>query len=564
MKILDVTQGSPEWAAIRASHFCASEASAMLGCNIHGITRNDLLRMKATGDEREFSDWMRKHVLDKGHEIEAATRTSAEYQIGDELFPATITDEVDGLPLLASFDGLTMSGEIAWECKTLNADLSDQIDRNELHPHYWAQLEQQLLVSGAQKVYFTASDGRTIKGLWYESRPERRAQLIAGWKLFAEDLAAYVPAEVIPAAVAAPQMALPAVSVQITGSIAVIDNLTLFGDALTAYVERINKQPATDQDFADLEATVKTLKTAEEALSAAEQSAIAQTGDLDSLRRTVALYRDLARSNRLTVEKLVKAEKENRRNAIIQRGKDAFSAHIAAANKRIGKPWMPAIATDFPGCVRSLKSIASIENAVDTELARAKIEASAAEARIVENMATLRDLGKDHAYLFADAGNLITKANDDLILLIKARISEHEAAELKRIEVERERIRSEEEAKATAKMRAEEAERERQRDAEADRINTEAKRLMDAERKVAEIAAHTDSTNLPPSEIKASNAQISPIRTRAAENKQRPNDAEIIGVLALHYRVHESKVIEWLLDVDLDAASRDMLTEFAA
>lgn len=49
-----------------------------------------------------------------------------------------------------------------------------------------------------------------------------------------------------------------------------------------------------------------------------------------------------------------------------------------------------------------------------------------------------------------------------------------------------------------------------------------------------------------------------------AIQNDRPTDAEIIGVLALHYRVHESKVIEWLLDVDLDAASRDMLTEFAA
>lgn len=36
---------------------------------------------------------------------------------------------------------------------------------------------------------------------------------------------------------------------------------------------------------------------------------------------------------------------------------------------------------------------------------------------------------------------------------------------------------------------------------------------------------------------------------------RRPGDDELIATLALHYRVHELKVIEWLLDMDLDAAS---------
>jgi len=35
-----------------------------------------------------------------------------------------------------------------------------------------------------------------------------------------------------------------------------------------------------------------------------------------------------------------------------------------------------------------------------------------------------------------------------------------------------------------------------------------------------------------------------------------PSDMQIIGALALHYRVHESKVVEWLLDMDLSAASQ--------
>ncbi|VTU38443.1 hypothetical protein H4CHR_04426 [Variovorax sp. PBS-H4] len=42
----------------------------------------------------------------------------------------------------------------------------------------------------------------------------------------------------------------------------------------------------------------------------------------------------------------------------------------------------------------------------------------------------------------------------------------------------------------------------------------------------------------------------------APRREHRPTDSQLIEVLSLHYRVHESKVIEWLLAVDLDAASK--------
>ena len=44
---------------------------------------------------------------------------------------------------------------------------------------------------------------------------------------------------------------------------------------------------------------------------------------------------------------------------------------------------------------------------------------------------------------------------------------------------------------------------------------------------------------------------------------KRPTDDEIIAALALHFRIHESKVIEWLLDMDLDGATERMMEEFS-
>ena len=51
---------------------------------------------------------------------------------------------------------------------------------------------KQLLVSGATRILFTCGDGTEPPAhCWYESNPERRAALIAGWRQFAADLAAY-------------------------------------------------------------------------------------------------------------------------------------------------------------------------------------------------------------------------------------------------------------------------------------------------------------------------------------------------------------------------------------
>lgn len=439
-----LTQGSPDWHAFRAQHFTASEAPAMLGMSAYQ-TRSDLLKAKATGYTPEV-DPATQRRFNAGHDAEAGARVIAEEEIGDDLYPITASRIVDGLALSASYDGATMSEEIIWEHKLANVGLIGSLASGVIPEQYHPQLEQQLLVIGAEKALFMASSGdRTaMECVWYTSNPELRARLIAGWKQFAIDIANYEHVEVIPAAVAAPQMGLPAVSITVKGSIALIDNLDVFGTALTAYVERINKTPETDQDFADLEATVKTLKNAEDALDASETNALAQTESIDTMRRTVAMYRETARTNRLLVEKLVKSEKENRRAAILHDGQSAFAAHIAALNDRLGKPYMPMVPTDFIGAMKGLKSIDSMRDKVATELARGKIEANAIADRITVNLTTLRDLGGEHKFLFADAAAIVLKAPDDLTMLVKSRIAEHQQAEAARLEAEREKIRAEE------------------------------------------------------------------------------------------------------------------------
>lgn len=447
----DLIQGTAEWHAHRATHFNASDAPAMMGCSPYK-TRLQLLHELATGQVPEV-DAATQRRFDEGHRIEALARPLAEKIIREDLYP--VVGSLDEYS--ASFDGLTMDESMGFEHKTLNDELRiamvNGCDGSFLPATYRIQMEQQCMVSGAGQILFMASkwNGDELveeRHCWYVSDSSTRAEIVKGWSQFKIDLAAYVPPEVIVPAVAAPQMGLPAVSITVNGSIALVDNLDRFGAALTAYVDRINKKPETDQDFADLEATVKTLKTAEDALDAAEAGALAQTESIDTMRRTVNLYRETARTNRLHIEKLVKAEKENRRTAIVGDAVAELVTHIRKLNERLGTPCMPVVQGDFNGVVKGLKSLDSMKDKVSTELARCKITANEAADRIQANLTTLRELASEHAFLFADTAQLVGKANDDLTALVKSRIADHKAAEAAKEEATRLRIRAEEQAKA--------------------------------------------------------------------------------------------------------------------
>lgn len=591
METLDLNQGSEQWLAVRSQYWCASDAAAALGLSKR-LQRNDLLHMCSTAGEKEFSAWVKDNLLAEGRAVEALARPIAEKIIGQELYPVTGVAEIEGLLLLASFDGLTITEDRVWESKMWNADLVAAVRAGDLPDEHWPQVEQQLLISGAPSALFTVTDGteeNTIP-LEYVSRPERRARLIAAWKQFEADLAAYTPVEFIPAAVAEPVRALPALAINITGNIALTSNLDVFGAQLKVFIAGINQQPATDQDFANAEAACKTLATAQERLEQARGSALAQISTVDEVCRTVEMYSELARTTRLMLEKLVKARKEQVRVEIHDRAKKALAEHIELLNTRLGRPYMPVIVADFAGAMRSKRTISSLQNGIDTELANAKIQANAAADRIGINLNTLRELAKDHAFLFADTAQIVLKETDHLTALVKLRISEHRAAEEKRLQAERDRIRAEEAAKVEAENRAraeaeakarEAAERARVEAETRDRQAAEAKAReeaaalarkeaeeraalqaqLDAERaarenaerraKLAELPATAGATPMPaPAARAAAPAQL-PL--------DRPTDLQIINAMAMRFGEREQTIIGWLRTMDLDAAAARFL-----
>jgi putative phage-type endonuclease len=450
MKTHDLTQGSAEWHAYRATHFNASDAPAMMGCSPYK-TRSELLHELHTGSAPAV-DAATQRRFDEGHRIEALARPLAEKIIGEDLYPVVGSEG----ELSASFDGLTMDESTAFEHKTLNDELRaamrDQGNGYGLPLQYQVQMEQQLMVSGADRVLFVASkwDGDNLVEelhCWYASDPQLRAKIVAGWAQFAQDLAAYVPPELIVPAVAAPQISLPALFIKVEGSIALVDNLPAVGAALTAFIEGLNLKPESDQDFANLEDAAKRLKAAEEMLDSAESGALSQTDSIDVMRRTVGLYRETARTNRLLVEKLVKAEKENRRTAIVSEAAAELSTHYLKLIERIGKPYLPMIAADFHGVIKGLKSLDSMKDKVSTELARAKIAANEVADRIQLNLSYAADHIENSQ--LPDIATLVLKAPDDFAAVVQQRLT----AQVQREAEARERIRAEEQAKAEKEAR---------------------------------------------------------------------------------------------------------------
>lgn len=487
MIIHKLIQGTPAWLSFRAEHFTASDAPAMMGVSKYK-TRAQLLHEKATGITQDI-DAATQRLFDDGHRFEALARPLAEAIIGDDLYPVVGSDG----NLAASFDGLTLDHVINFEHKTLNAAIEACQTADDLPGMYHIQVQHQMMVSAAARTLFMASrwdDNDQLidkREFWIERDEVFIAGIKQGWVQFEKDKAEYVPVEVIEKPKGAAVLDLPAVMVNVSGQIAITDNLDKFTTALKSFVEtQLIREPKTDQDFADLESQVKTLKKAEEALDSAEAHMLAQVDSVDTAKRTIDMLRKIARDNRLMAEKLVKTEKENIKTAAIMNARKLFMDHISALNAEIRPAQIEGVTPDFNGAAKNKRTMASLHDAIDTELARVKIESDAHAKDIRLNLALLKEHGKGYEFLFNDLASIAHKESDDFIAVVSNRIASHKVAEAQKLEAERLRIQAEEEAKARAKVEAEQREAAR---VEANRLRAIAE--ADAAQKQAdEVAAH--------------------------------------------------------------------------
>lgn len=547
MKVMNLVQGTPEWHAYRASHFNASDAPAMMGVSKY-TTRTQLIHRLATGETEEITP-AKQALFDRGHAAEAAVRPKIEAMLLEDLYP--IIGECDEHPKLsASYDGLTLDESTGIEVKLWNEELVAQVRAGEItDPHYWVQLEQHYIVNEKlRRLIFvvTREDASEYETVEYVPVPGRRESIIAGWAQLEDEIKNYVPQEVKAAKVGRAPDSLLALRVEVTGMVTA-SNLAEFRDHAIAVFDNINRELVDDQDFADAEKTIKWCADIEARLKATKEAVLAQTADIEEVFRTMDDITAKSTAVRLELNKLVEAEKKNRRLAIQRGAEMAFTEHMQSLNARLGRVQMPAVPADFAAQIKGKRSIASMEDAVNTELARLKIQSNAIADGIQANLNKLDELAANHAFLFADLQQIAMKAADDFEMLVKSRISEHQAKEEARLQADRERIERETRERIEREQKEAE-ERRRQSEAEAAAQEQHDRDLEDA---AAEQGFGLVLTNTKTGEVQLTSGGVADV-TIVAKPK-RPTDDQMITLISREFGVPFSVAAGWILTMDLAA-----------
>jgi putative phage-type endonuclease len=164
MKIIDVTQRTPEWAHWRAQGITASEAAIVLGRSPYKTPWR--LWAERTGLAREADLSANPHVQ-RGVALEDAARRAFEDRHGTLLLP--LCAESDEHPVLrASFDGIADDGapvELKVPSHRTFAEVSERQTEAAAFRLYWPQVQHQLYVAEAAQgwLVFYGEDGRLIE-----------------------------------------------------------------------------------------------------------------------------------------------------------------------------------------------------------------------------------------------------------------------------------------------------------------------------------------------------------------------------------------------------------------
>lgn len=203
MKIIKLDPGSAEWLAYRLWRYPASEAPEMLG---HGY-RSRQKYLNEFGKERDEPNDFLKAKFEQGHAAEKAALPTAEFICGKPLLN-TVVGEADSedleqsggneqhIKLLtgklsASFDGITSGGDWIWEHKLFSDKLFACVESGAVPLQHRIQMEQQFMLSGADRGIFMIStvDQSKNEHLIVEPDFELRKKILDGWVKFHHELA---------------------------------------------------------------------------------------------------------------------------------------------------------------------------------------------------------------------------------------------------------------------------------------------------------------------------------------------------------------------------------------
>ena len=176
--IVQLVQGSPEWHAHRRGLRNASETPAVLG--ISPWTTPYQLWLLKTGRAEQPANAAMRH----GTALEPLARNAYEAETGHVMQPLVLQDGLYS----ASLDGMTLDGDLIVEIKCpykgQGSALWQAVEGGEVPEYYLAQIQHQLMVSGAAQAHLWVFAGERGLLRIFEPDEATHARIREGWDAF--------------------------------------------------------------------------------------------------------------------------------------------------------------------------------------------------------------------------------------------------------------------------------------------------------------------------------------------------------------------------------------------
>ena len=307
---------------------------------------------------------------------------------------------------------------------------------------------------------------------------------------------------------------------------------------ITQVIDKVSRQQchSAAMELKTARTTIaKVSKDAREDATAFQKAIIAEEKRLISIVEPEEIRLIGLRDDYDAVQERIKREEEARERA-----------RITAIHERIGE------IRSFSGLATQCRTAARVSELL------VKLQAI--------DMGGFEEFSEEAATVHAATVSGVTFVHDEKIAeeVERARVKAQQEADAAALEAKRI-----EQANEAAKLAAERAAIERERAELAAAKAAAAQAIEDAKPKIEPVDAYEQELQafaavVAPHPVSSTGAASEPIKADLPHTPKatRPTDMAIVEVLALHYRVHESKVLDWLLAMDLDAVTEAIVAEF--
>lgn len=219
--------------------------------------------------------------------------------------------------------------------------------------------------------------------------------------------------------------------IKLTGEIT-DTNFDEWKNDLLARLKKVNTELTTDDDFANAEADVKTIKAGEKSLKDAKTSALEQAKEIQKLFAAIDEVSAEAREARLALERQIKKRKAEIKVEIIDSGIDAVNEYLqqqSPALQSLRHSWADESA--FEEAIKGKRTSDSMQKAVAKLVVKTKGEIADREEQIKTNTVKLEKIDDEYSAVFQDRDSLALMDSTQLDSTIAERIEYFEAEKKK-------------------------------------------------------------------------------------------------------------------------------------